>query len=166
MKYNELSINIQLFRDVDTVNKIYTGSYSHITIFEEQKLMALNPVVFYSDGTDKNYFMTFCLIENVDNNIKATPLGDFLIFNKENHMKKYGVSQENHIGIFDGTFGTVATIFYTLLKQGKYEMAVIGKIINTELEIKEIRNDIKIGDFSKMKVYTSFPFNVSRSNKL
>lgn len=166
MNFEKLSINIQLFRTIDVENSSFINQFTEIKLMDNEQI-DLNPVVFFNNRGNLNYFLGIFLIyaeygsENRELQ-QVRPLGDFMILNQDKFRKRF--NNVSNVGIFDGTFGTNVFNFKEIkLKKGRYEIAIIGKTVEEEIEDKEIeslREKFKKCDIQDYLIYTSYPFNI------
>lgn len=153
----KLSIFVGLFKKVG--NNTYIEKYNNIKNSMQENI-DLNGMTFYNNLENKKYFLLYVLyFENEESN-SCELLGDYIIKNEE----EVDSNKAYRVGFFKGVTGSVGFSFKKNLKNGRYELAILGKEIHKNEEIDEIRKKIKSNkneiDEIGFEILASAPFNV------
>lgn len=158
MKKN-LSIYINFFKEIGI--DFVKGRYN---IINYSDTIYLNTKIFYNNLTNKNYFLLFILLTEKE---EIDILGEYLIYDNENVRNKF--KQLNlipeEVGIFNGSIGEANFSIIKNLSIGNYELCCIGKIKEDNINLEELREQVKkyktLKEFdNNFEIYASCPFSV------
>lgn len=152
-----LSIYIGLFKEIG--DNFYKEPYNMIK-YDQNNNITLNTITFYSNLSNKKYFLLYVLFKDSEENFKL--LGDYIIKTQEELLETNSKDIQK-IGFFKGTFNRINYSLKKNLEKGSYELAILGKEFKNEEEISQIREELKLTpvNIKGFEIFTSASFDVA-----